>query len=121
MTRAAPLVAMGAISGAAGRWGVFELLDQPTAALLIVNTIGSALFGFVVVQWPRSEEAERLALGVGFCGGLTTFSTFAVDIAVRLDGSDTRGAVGVALASVTLAIAAYIVSRAAATHRRAAP
>ena len=81
-------------------------------SLLIVNTIGSAFLGVVVMRWPRVDAPERLALGVGLCGGLTTFSTFAVDVAVRLDSSDPGGALRLTAASFALAIVAYLSARA---------
>jgi CrcB protein len=117
MSRAAPYVAAGGIVGALARWGVFELLDRPTLALLIVNTVGSAMLGSVIVRWPRADQPERLALGVGLCGGLTTFSSFALDIAGRLDHTDAGGAFAVTLGSFGLAIPAFVVARRLADRR----
>ena len=64
---------------------------------LLVNLVGSLLLGFIVVT-----AFERLApsryfrplIGTGFCGGLTTFSTFAVEIVLLIRA----GRVGVAVA-----------------------
>ena len=111
MTRAAPYVAAGGIAGSLARWGVLEALDRPTLALLIVNAVGSALLGVVVVRWPRVNEPKRLALGVGLCGGLTTFSSFALDVAWRLDRSDLSGAAALTVSSFALAIPAYLLAR----------
>ena len=56
---------------------------------LIVNTLGCLLLGLFTVLLVRSTGPKRrLVVGAatGFCGSLTTFSTFAVDTAVLLRG-----------------------------------
>jgi len=49
---------------------------------LFVNVLGSFLLGLVVGFSVSGSLAPALAvaLGVGFCGALTTFSTWAVDL-----------------------------------------
>jgi CrcB protein len=42
-------------------------------ATLLVNVIGSFILGIAVSRWPRF-------VGTGFCGALTTFSTFSVQL-----------------------------------------
>ncbi len=111
MNRAVFSVAIGGVVGALIRWGVFETLGEPTPALLIVNTVGSALLALVVARWPRADHPQRLGLGVGFCGGLTTFSGFAIDIAVRLEESEPLSAVTTTVVSLALAVAAYVLVR----------
>ena len=74
------LVALGAVPGALLRWQLaLHLADQN----LVANTLGSALLGFVV-GLPAAPR-RQLFLGVGFCGSLTTFSSWMLD-AVRLLG-----------------------------------
>ena len=49
-------------------------------ATLLVNFIGSLILGFVFYYFSERLQLPqelRLLLTVGFCGGLTTFSTFA--------------------------------------------
>lgn len=55
---------------------------------LTANTLGCLILGVVTTQLVRSSGPRRpwLALSTGFCGALTTFSTFAVDAASALRG-----------------------------------
>ncbi len=49
---------------------------------LFVNIIGSFIIGALFILFLEKAEtntALKLALTVGFCGGLTTFSTFSLD------------------------------------------
>ena len=59
-------------------------------ATLVVNLAGSLIVGFVVmaaVERAAPSRYIRPLIGTGFCGGLTTFSTFAVqlDLLVKAD------------------------------------
>lgn len=48
-----------------------------------VNIIGGLLIGFLYaffIDKPEINPAVKLALTVGFCGGLTTFSTFSLEM-----------------------------------------
>lgn len=78
----AVLVAVGAGLGAALRYVVSTLLDPPTerrglpVGTLLVNAVGSTLLGgFAALS--LSGHAWAFA-ATGFCGGLTTYSSFAV-------------------------------------------
>ncbi|PRY14149.1 fluoride efflux transporter FluC [Kineococcus rhizosphaerae] len=52
--------------------------------ILLVNALGSLLLGFLTGLVAGGADARwRLVLGVGFCGGFTTFSTAMTDT-VRL-------------------------------------
>lgn len=55
-------------------------------AILFVNMLASFILG-VVVGWVINRSAgeeARLLIGVGFCGGLSTFSSFSYDTVVLL-------------------------------------
>ncbi len=80
------LVALGAAVGAVLRHAVAVALPGRRATLL-VNLAGSLLLGLLA---PAAPAAAAL-LGVGLCGGLTTFSTYALEV---LDGGGWRYAAG---------------------------
>ena len=69
--------------GSLSRYGISILLrmysmDFPLATLS-VNIIGSLILGFAAALfWKEAplHSTLKLAITVGFCGGLTTFSTF---------------------------------------------
>ena len=71
------LVALGAGVGSAIRLLVGGALDRRTPwGTLAVNLAGSLLLGALVVA---AVDGQWMALlGIGFCGGLTTYSAFAV-------------------------------------------
>ena len=78
-------VALGAVIGANLRYGVGRFVgraipvDFPFGTLLI-NITGSFILG-AFFMWARQHEYVndnwRLVVAVGFCGGYTTFSSFA--------------------------------------------
>ena len=77
------LVALGGGLGSALRYGV--ALALPTRELpwgtLTVNVLGSLLLGFVVAVALSQKELSTFwtpLVAIGFCGGFTTFSSFAL-------------------------------------------
>ena len=50
---------------------------------LSVNLVGSIILGILVGFGIKSDSSSYMLLGIGVCGGFTTFSTFALD-GVRL-------------------------------------
>lgn len=100
-------VLLGGVIGATCRWAVGELDWSTSTWLLTVNTVGCLVLGAVVARWADRSHPLRLALGVGFCGGLTTFSGLAVELAERLDADDVASALGLAAASVALGLVAF--------------
>lgn len=69
-------------------------------AILLVNLLASAVLGFVVggLLTRVVSEEMRLLVGVGFCGGLSTFSSFSQDTLVLLQ----NGRIGAALLNIGL-------------------
>ena len=70
------LFVLAASAGALGRFtiGLFTCSWQ---ALLIVNVTGAALLGYVI-STDLSPEAVTV-IGIGLCGSLTTYSSFALE------------------------------------------
>lgn len=89
------LVALGAAVGAPLRYYTDRAVQSRTGSVLpwgtlTVNVAGSLLLGLVVGGARAGGVGEEVlaAVGVGFCGALTTYSTFGYET-VRLveDGS----------------------------------
>lgn len=106
-----PAVLVGGVVGASARWAVGEVGWSTAATLLVVNTLGCFVLGMVVAVWTDREHPARLALGVGLCGGLTTFSGLAVDLAQRLDDGEFAGALALTAASLALGLMAFVGGR----------
>lgn len=100
-TTTALLVALGAAVGAPLRYACTHLLDDAwPRGTLLVNTVGSSLFGLFAAL--SLGGAAWALLGTGFCGALTTFSSFAVQAVDR----PAREAGGYVVATTVLALAA---------------
>jgi CrcB protein len=71
------LVALGAAVGAPLRYLAGHVLDRRLHwGTLVVNLVGSATLGALL---GAAVDGHWMALlGTGFCGGLTTYSSFAV-------------------------------------------
>lgn len=95
------LVALGAAVGAPLRHVLSQLLDRDfPAGMLLVNTTGSGLFG-VFAALSLGDSAWAL-LGTGFCGGFTSYSSFAVQTVER----PARQAAAYVLLTAVLAVGA---------------
>ena len=113
--RTASAVAVGGAAGAVVRWALAEGLSQPGDwpwAVFIANIVGSLLLGMLVGRFGSLLHTDALiGATTGFCGALTTFSAFAVDLAwfVR---SDRWGLfIGYLVASVIVGVAAFVIGR----------
>ena len=77
------------------------------APTLIVNLIGSFLIGFlysVLIDKIEISNQLKLALTVGFCGGLTTFSTFSLEVFKMLEKGEILQSLGYILFSVIICL-----------------
>lgn len=104
------LVALGAGVGAPVRYLAGHLLDRRVHwGTLLVNLVGSAVLGGLV---GGAVEGHRLALlGTGFCGGLTTYSAFAVQSVQGGRRLGTAYAVTTVAGCLALATLGHLVAR----------
>jgi len=111
------LVAAGGALGVLSRYGISRLTLHSEALIwstVGINIVGSFLLGLLVAEHWFSRDL-REALGVGFLGGFTTFSTFSVQVVLDADAGEPGKALVYVLASVVGGIAAaaagYVVGR----------
>lgn len=81
------LVGIGGFLGSITRYVTVKAIDSKLGnaiplGTLTVNILGSFILGLVFMLAARKvgiTEQAKLFLGVGFCGGFTTFSAFALE------------------------------------------
>ena len=82
-------VGVGAVPGSLLRWQLaLHLGDQN----LLVNVLGAALLG-LLAGLPAAPR-RQLLLGIGFCGSLTTFSSWMLATMKHLSSGDWAAALG---------------------------
>lgn len=84
-------VILGGSFGCVTRWfisfklnGLFQNLPLGT---LMVNLVGGFVIGMAMaffLKFPAIDPAWKLLITTGFCGGLTTFSAFSVEVMFTL-------------------------------------
>ncbi len=98
-------VALGGAVGALVRAGVTNhLVTSRSVGLLILNVAGSFVLGLLVIRLVHAPTLLA-ATGTGFCGAVTSMSTFAVDVAQRLQDGQAASALGLACLTVAGALA----------------
>ncbi|HBP1408271.1 TPA: fluoride efflux transporter CrcB, partial [Pseudomonas aeruginosa] len=80
-------IALGAALGALLRWflglKLNSLLSSIPPGTLLANLVGGYVIGAAIAyfaQAPGIAPEWRLLIITGFCGGLTTFSTFSAEV-----------------------------------------
>lgn len=117
MSRGAPwAIAVGGLAGALLRWSVLDLVG-PVAdfpwPVFVLNVGGSLVLGAAMVESRRrGPTVWRDGIGIGFCGGVTTFSTFAVEAAGLVRDDRAALALGYVTTSVIAAVVAVVVGAA---------
>jgi CrcB protein len=119
-------ISLGASLGALLRWwlglalnGLFPTIPPGTLA---ANLVGGYLVGLAIAffgTYSAIAPEWRLLVITGFCGGLTTFSTFSAEIVMLLQQGRTAWALGAAavhLAGSVLATLAGIATLAVLRH-----
>ena len=83
-------IALGSVLGGWLRWYVGLKLNHiyPNIPMgtVCVNWVGGFLIGFAIAYFAQSQLSANYKLFIitGFCGGLTTFSTFSAEILALL-------------------------------------
>jgi fluoride exporter len=102
------LVAIGGACGVMARYGIGKATlhsDALVWSTVGINVAGSFFLGLLAAEhW--FDRDVREALGVGFLGGFTTFSTFSVQVVLDVDAGEPWRALGYLVASVVGGVAA---------------
>lgn len=100
-------IAIGAALGALLRWQLGIKLNAlfPTIppGTLVANLIGAYVIGLAIAFFASFSALSpewRLLVITGFCGGLTTFSTFSAELATLLQQGRVLWALGIVAAHV---------------------
>lgn len=110
-------VTVGGVAGALARYAAACLWPSPTRAFpwttLWVNLLGALLIGVLLVLVTERGAVHPLwrpLLGTGVLGGFTTFSTYSVDLQVRLAAGAVGQAVAYGIATAVGALAAVAIA-----------
>jgi CrcB protein len=97
-------ISIGASLGALLRWMLGAQLNSQFPLVppgtLAANLLGAYIIGFAVAlfaAFPALPAEWRLMIVTGFCGGLTTFSTFSVELVTLLQQGRSMWAIAEAL------------------------
>lgn len=85
-------------------WWIPESAGFPWATFW-ANLLSCALIGLLLAVAPILNETTRLLLITGFCGGLSTFSTFSLETMQLLQRGEWLIALAYVLASVLVGLA----------------
>jgi CrcB protein len=113
-------LAVGAIAGAFLRYKLAEsplILGTLPVNILVINMIGSfilGVFSILSVLWNLDTRYSLLA-AVGFCGSLTTMSSFALETNNMIDNRQFGNAAVNILANVGLSLGAVVGGRSIAS------
>jgi CrcB protein len=107
-------VAIGGGVGALARWMLSYQLNAYFPAIppgtLAANIIGGYIVGFAIAFFASRPEIApewRLLIITGFCGGLTTFSTFSAEVVMLIQQGE--------IAKMAIAITLHLAGSLAAT------
>jgi CrcB protein len=101
MWRSFLAVAVGGALGCVFRWSLALLFNRYFPAIppgtLAANLIGCYVIGVAIAFFASSPAVPaewRLFIMTGFCGGLTTFSTFSAEVVLLLQSGRSIAALG---------------------------
>ena len=103
MWKAILAICIGASAGALLRWWLGAQLNSLFPAIppgtLTANLVGGYVVGLAIAffaTYPAISPEWRLLIITGFCGGLTTFSTFSAELVTLLQQGRSLWALGAA-------------------------
>ncbi len=106
------VVLVGGGLGALARYGLGGWIQDAAGAsfpwgTLVINVSGSLLLALIyaLLEGSRARPEWRAFLGIGFCGGYTTFSTFSWEAFRLLQDGQWNRATAYMLGSLLLALA----------------
>jgi len=113
MLNAVLAISVGSAVGALTRWQLGLRLNQlfPTLppGTLVANIVGGYIIGLAIAFFSQNNEIApewRLLIVTGFCGGLTTFSTFSAEVVTLLQ----EGRYGWASASIVVHVGCSLIA-----------
>ncbi len=108
MWRSFVAVSAGGMLGCLLRWCLAMFLNRHFPNIppgtLAANLIGCYIIGIAIAfftAYPHFAPEWRLFITTGFCGGLTTFSTFSAEVVLLLQSGRSLWALGEVAAHVT--------------------
>jgi CrcB protein len=108
MWKAVVVISLGSAVGALLRWILGSKLNNLFPAIppgtLAANLLGGYVIGVAIAYFATSPQIApewRLLIMTGFCGGLTTFSTFSAEVVTSLQQGDVASAAGLIAVHVT--------------------
>jgi len=110
------MIAAGGALGAISRYGLSQLAINLFGkgfpfGTLIANFVGSLLMGllFSLIETESLAPQVRIAVGVGFLGAFTTFSTFSLDTVLMIQSGEIQKALLNVLFNVGLCLIAVFI------------
>jgi fluoride exporter len=106
-------ISVGAAAGAVLRWQLGMRLNSFFPAIppgtLAANIVGGYIVGLAIAYFAQASDIApewRLLVITGFCGGLTTFSTFSAEVVTLLQ----EGRLAMAMGAVSIHVAGSLVA-----------
>jgi CrcB protein len=101
MWKSVAAISLGAGVGALLRWVLGLRLNHLFATVplgtLLANLVGGYVIGYAIAYFAQATDIPpewRLLIITGFCGGLTTFSTFSAEVVTLIQQGRFTWAIG---------------------------